>query len=86
MLQEKSSLGSGVVGSVKPSHGYAQRLVCAIDDWLPFDEPLYFKDNSGNYYEPVSKPIGFYWQVGVRRIEDAVFERIVRAGTARQQL
>jgi hypothetical protein len=80
--QPQVYLGTGIVGAIEASRGDPTRLVCQIDDWSPFPEPLYFKDGSGNYYEEVGAQGGFYWQVGVRHLDDAVYERIVRAATA----
>ena len=76
-------LGAGIIGQVRESGRDTDRLVCDIEDWEAFPEPLFFKDSSGRYYEPGGDQGGFYWQPGVRLLDDAVYERIVRdaAGT-----
>lgn len=77
-VQPQAYLGTGIVGTVHASTRNSQRLVCEIEDWCPFDEPLYFKDAAGNYYEPGGKQGGYYWQVGVRSLSEGTFERILR--------
>jgi hypothetical protein len=76
-VQPQAYLGTGIVGNVHASTRDPQRLVCEIEDWLPFVEPLYFKDATGNYYEPGGKQGGYYWQVGVRLLAEGTYERIL---------
>jgi Protein NO VEIN, C-terminal len=75
--QRQVYLGTGIVGDVHPSLRSPERLACEIEDWHPFAEPLPFKDPAGNYYEPGGKRGGFYWQEGVRRIDEEVYQSIV---------
>jgi hypothetical protein len=76
-VQPQAYVGTGIVGTVHSSTRDSQRLVCEIEDWCLFADPLYFKDPAGNYYESGGAQGGFYWQVGVRRLSEAVYERIV---------
>lgn len=70
-------LGAGVVGTVERSRRDPSLLVCRIEDWCPFTEPLYFKDAEGMWYEPGGVHGGLYWRQGVREIPDDVFDHIV---------
>jgi hypothetical protein len=76
--QPPAYLGVGVIGEVRVSAQAADRFVCDIDDYRQFPEPVFFKDSSGDYYEPGATG-GFYWQQGVKDIPDSAYERIVAA-------
>jgi Protein NO VEIN, C-terminal len=83
-LQPQVYLGSGVVGLIRPSR-VEGRLVCAIEDFVPFAEPLPFKD-AGEYLEPLGKippdKAGLYFREGVREISDDTYTRILAAASA----
>jgi hypothetical protein len=58
------------------------RLRCTIEDYRGFKKPLPFKDGD-QYREPEAnhrKAVGFYFQVGVRSIDQKSFDEIVAAG------
>lgn len=82
-VQPQVYLGTGIVGPVTPSPAKSGHLVCEVEDWDPFAEPLPFKDPEGRYYEPGADQGGLYWQPGVRRIGPDVFDRIVQAAEGR---
>lgn len=79
--QPQVYLGTGIVGAVAPSPVRPDYLVCAVERWEPFAEPLPFKNADGTYFEPGATQGGYYLQAGVRRIGEDVYERIVQAGT-----
>jgi hypothetical protein len=72
--------GTGIVGDVRPSE-HPDRLICAVLDYQEFEQPVPFRDPSGDYLEPGGAVRGYY-QRGVRTIPDAVFDRIVEFGSA----
>jgi Domain of unknown function (DUF3883) len=84
--QPQTYLGVCIVGEVRKAGGRSNRLVCDIEDWRLFPSPLFFKDSSGRYYEPGAARGGFYWQAGVRWIDEAIYERIVRDATTAGEL
>jgi Domain of unknown function (DUF3883) len=67
--------GTGIVGEVSQSPD-ADRLICAVLDYRPFEQPVPFRDAAGEYLEPNGAIRGYY-QRGVRSIPDAVFDRII---------
>jgi hypothetical protein len=67
--------GAGIVGEVTDSPD-ADRLICAVLDYVPFERPVPFRDAAGEYLEPNGAIRGYY-QRGVRSIPDAVFDRII---------
>jgi hypothetical protein len=70
-----------VIGEIRPSRNPG-RLVCDILDGARFTEPVPFKDGDADYLEPDGVRRGYYQQ-GVRRISEEVFNQIVaRAGHA----
>ena len=75
-------LGAGIVGPVRASTMNSDYLVCSIEDWQPFDEPLYFKDSEDRWYEPGAAQGGLYWQQGVKPISEDVFVHILRDAAA----
>ncbi|WP_156781140.1 hypothetical protein [Mycobacterium gordonae] len=77
--QTPSYLGYGTIGVI--TH-IGDRLRCTIEDYQAFKKPLPFKDGD-RYREPEAnhrKAIGFYFQVGVRSIDQNSFDEIVSAG------
>ncbi|GAA0255665.1 DUF3883 domain-containing protein [Cryptosporangium japonicum] len=68
-------LGTGIIGEVRPSK--EDRLVCDIDDWRPFTEPVPFRDHSGEYYETGAVGNNQYWRRAVRSIDYSTYERIL---------
>lgn len=71
-------LGIGVIGAV--GTGRAPRLLqCSIEQYRPFSPPVFFKRPDGSYFEPGGIRRG-YFQPGVRRIPDEVWEAIAAAG------
>lgn len=76
--QPQIYLGTGIIGDIRES-ATARRLVCQILDGEEFIVPLPFKDENGGYLEPGGTRSG-YFQQGVRRIPQDVFQRIVALG------
>ena len=77
--QTPEYFGIGVVGSV---FTVDDRFQCSISNYQPFDPPLTFKDGEG-YREPVAntrKSVGFFFQEGVRRLDQVAFDSICEAG------
>jgi hypothetical protein len=81
--QPQVYLGTGVVGEIRPSRN-PDRLVCDVLDGLCFPEPVPFKDENGNYLEPNGSRRGYY-QPGVRKIPEEVFNAIVSRAGADQE-
>jgi hypothetical protein len=75
--QPQAYLGTGIVGEVRSSERYADRLVCVVEDWQPFGNPLPFRDGDGRYYEAGAELGGLYWRTGVRALDESAYERIV---------
>lgn len=73
--QPQVYLGTGVIGAIRESRREG-RFVCEIVDGRPFNQPLFFKDADGITLEPDGMKRG-YFQRGVRRIDDAVYEDIL---------
>lgn len=76
-------LGTGVIGNIVPVS--TELFQCTIENFMPFARPLPFKDDSGKYREPEAnnrKAVGFYFQLGVRYIDDESYQAIVGAGTS----
>lgn len=76
-------LGSGVIGPTRPS-GLEGRLVCDIEDYVPFPSSVPFKD-AGGYLEPGAMSyakVGLFFRTGVRAIDEASFLRILQLGGA----
>jgi hypothetical protein len=69
--------GSGVIGQVQPSPVDGERLVCAILDYAPFAEHLFFKDAAGAYRETGAATHRGYFRNGVRVIDETVFDSIL---------
>lgn len=72
-------LGTGVISRVSQ---IGDRYRCTITNYQPFDAPVGFKDGQ-TYREPAAnsrKAVGFYFQVGVRALDQAAFDAICRAG------
>jgi hypothetical protein len=80
--QTPSYLGCGTVGKVTE---IGDRFRCAIEDYEEFNPPVFFK-HGNTYREPDAnhrKAVGFYFQVGVRRIDQQAFDKILAAGLGR---
>jgi hypothetical protein len=80
--QIPSYLGCGRVGAITE---VGERFRCTIEDYREFKNPVLFKDGT-RYREPEAnrrKAIGFYFQVGVRSIDQAAFDEILEAGIGR---
>ncbi len=76
--------GTGIVGSV---FTVGSRLQCTITNFEPFDPPVPFKIG-GQYREPVANTrnaVGFFFQQGVRRIDQSSFDSICEAGLGSPQ-
>jgi hypothetical protein len=74
-------LGAGTVGDVTE---FGERFRCLIKNYEPFKHPLPFKDANGLYREPEAnnrKAVGFYYEPGVRTIDQIAYDAICRAGT-----
>lgn len=74
-----SYLGVGIVSEV--SH-VGDRFRCSITNFRQFTPPLPFKTGDG-YLEPEANtrsPVGFYFQTGVRRLDQDAFDRICALG------
>jgi hypothetical protein len=71
--------GTGIVGSVFTAD---ERLQCSITNFQPFEPPVPFKIE-GQYREPranTRKSVGFFFQEGVRRLDQVSFDSICEAG------
>lgn len=80
--QTPSYLGCGTVGEITK---IGDRFRCAVKDYEEFKRPVLFKDGD-RYREPEAnqrKAIGFYFQVGVRPIDQRAFDEILEAGLGR---
>ena len=77
--QTPSYLGCGIVGNIAE---FGDRFRCTIEEYRPFKRPVPFK--SGDFYrEPEANnrtAIGFYYQVGVRPIDQRSFDEICEVG------
>ena len=86
-IQPQVYLGTGVVGEVRPSP-VPGRLVCSVADARMFLEPVPFKDDQGNYLEPIGRiapsKAGLYFRRGVRRVTQETFNRILSRASAEQ--
>ncbi len=75
-------LGHGRVGEVGAAPD--GRLRCAIEAFVPFPSPLFFKTADG-YLEPAANAYGgragLYFRTGVRVVPRPVYDRIVALGT-----
>lgn len=83
--QPQAYLGTGVVGEVvEAGNGL---LVCQVENYEPFVEPLPFKGGDG-YLErragQFGSRAGLYFRQGVRVVDDETFGRILRAADAMQ--
>ncbi len=81
--QTPSYLGIGTVGEIRE---VGDRLRCTVEHYQPFKNPVPFK-LGGVYREPEANErsaVGFYFQVGVRPIDDASYDAIAVAGLGRQ--
>lgn len=80
--QTPSYLGCGTVGQITE---IGERLRCTIKDYQAFKRPVPFK--SGDFYrEPEANrrtAVGFYYQVGVRSIDQRSFDEICEIGLDR---
>jgi len=77
--QTPSYLGIGTVGEIRE---VGDRLRCTVEHYQPFKNPVPFK-LGGVYREPEANErsaVGFYFQVGVRPIDEASYDAIVVAG------
>jgi hypothetical protein len=80
--QTPSYLGCGTVGKITE---IGERLRCTVVDYQEFKHPVLFKV-CDIYREPDAnqrKAIGFYFQVGVRSIDQRAFDKILAAGLGR---
>ena len=77
--QTPSYLGCGTVGKITE---ISDRFRCTIENYQEFKNPVPFKEGD-TYREPEAnqrKAIGFYFQVGVRPIDQRSYDEIVAAG------
>jgi hypothetical protein len=75
-------LGAGTVGDVTE---VGDRFRCTIHNYTPFEDPVPFKDADGKYLEPEAnnrKAVGFYFEPGVRTIDEDAYHAICKAGTS----
>ena len=80
--QSPTYLGCGTVGKITE---IGDRFRCTIEDYLEFKDPVLFKVGDA-YREPEAnqrRAVGFYFQVGVRPIEQRAFDKILTAGLGR---
>ncbi|TYQ10325.1 UNVERIFIED_ORG: uncharacterized protein DUF3883 [Gordonia westfalica J30] len=71
--------GCGIVDEIIPS---GDRYRCSVTNYQPFDPPVPFKDGD-RYLEPkanATEHVGFYFQVGVRPIDQVAFDAICEVG------
>ncbi len=75
-------LGVGAIGSIRPSQSDERLLVCSVEDYRPFVEPVPFRDSDG-YLERAanehSHP-GLFFRRGVRAVPGADYDRILQLG------
>ena len=79
-----SYLGVGIVSEVSR---VADRFRCSITNFRPFTPPLPFKTGDG-YLEPEANTptaVGFYFQTGVRRLDQDAFDMICALGLGMPQ-
>jgi hypothetical protein len=79
-----SYLGVGIVSAVSP---IGDRFRCSITNFQPFDPPLPFKASDG-YLEPEANSrtaVGFYFQTGVRGLDQNAFDTICALGLGTAQ-
>jgi hypothetical protein len=70
--------GTGVVGEVSTDAASGNRLTCRILDYRPFEMPVPFKSESGQYLEIGGQRRG-YFQRGVRSLSAGEFARILES-------
>jgi len=70
--------GTGIVGEVRSDPAQTNRLVCDVLDFIPFLQPVPFKDRGGDYLETGAGRRG-YFQRGVREVSENDFQKIIRA-------
>ncbi len=68
--------GSGIVGDIAQSSNDG-RLICEIENYVVFSEPVPLKDADGSYFEAKPGVPAPYWSQGVRPISLAAYEQIV---------
>jgi hypothetical protein len=78
--QRQSYFGAGIIGQVNGSGAPADRLVADILDYRPFLTEVGLRWPDGSYVEPGGAVGGRYYQVGVRRISDDVWVRLIDEG------
>lgn len=68
----------GIVGQVR--RNVNGLYSCSFSEYTPFTRPVRIHDNTGAYLEPVApaRNIRGYFQNGVREVDSAVFESILR--------
>lgn len=79
-----SYLGVGIVSEVTP---IGDRFRCSITNFQPFTPPLPFKTGDG-YLEPEANArtaVGFYFQTGVRRLDQNAFDTMCALGLGTAQ-
>lgn len=77
--------GTGIVNEVSAA---GDLFRCSITNFQQFDPPVPFKDGD-RYREPEANnraQVGFYFQVGVRPIDQATFDAICAAGLGSTQV
>lgn len=78
--RRQSYFGVGIIGDIVPSPNGQDRLVAEILDYRPFLREVGLKWGDGSYIEPGGTAGGRYYQVGVRRISDQVWSRLLDEG------
>lgn len=71
--------GTGIVGAVNT---VGERYQCSITNYQPFDPPVPFRIGD-LYLEPTAntrKAVGFYFQQGVRKLDQIAFDAICAIG------
>ena len=76
----QSYFGVGIIGEIVPSPNGQDRLVAEILDYRPFLRQVGLKWSDGSYVEPGGTAGGRYYQVGVRRISEQVWLRLLEEG------
>ena len=71
--------GSGIVGRIGSSPSDPSRLMCEIENFVPFANPVPLRDQTNEYYEAAGPHPWPGWRNGVREISDHRFSRILGA-------
>lgn len=83
LMDEPHYFGYGRIGNVYIDYENTKNLYAEIEDYIPFEQGVYFRMEDGCNYETVLK--SNYWRDGVRKIDENVFNNILSAANIKEQ-